>query len=373
MKRVLWIFILLILLAPFKSEAVSISGVTITGADEIEKGQQITLTFSVKASGIEKKSDTLGIWVAYFSLQYDEDVLEPVAKDSPGFTTLIYPYNDQNIVFGEVIEDSSYNKECVNGLLYCDDYVVKLSFYVNDVSNTSTTIAVKEAGLGVLDMTDPDKEYNEDDMTEITYTSGTAKTIILKEATGTASKKPSTIVSNSKPNTSKKSSSSKKETSSSTSNSSSSNKEDDKTVIAPKSKNNNLKSLVITNYDLSFDKNRHIYDLNIRKEINKLEVKVTLEDKKASYEIIGADDLKKNDYKVVIKVTAENGDVNNYVINTNNEEETVTQAPEKKFNITKKHLIIGSIIIGGVVVVGLLISFVIHRKDRKLERSLDEL
>ena len=72
-------------------------------------------------------------------------------------------------------------------------------------------------------------------------------------------------------------------------------------------------------------------------------------------------------------MTAENGDVNNYVINTNNEEETVTQAPEKKFNITKKHLIIGSIIIGGVVVVGLLISFVIHRKDRKLERSLDEL
>ena len=103
---------------------------------------------------------------------------------------------------------------------------------------------------------------------------------------------------------------------------------------------------------------------------------------KAKYKIIGADDLKKNNYKVLVEVTAENGDKNTYTINVKVEEDKETNIttsddnkdePKKHFKLEKKHIIIGSIIAGVILILIIIIKFIVNIKDRKLERALDEL
>ncbi len=81
-----------------------------------------------------------------------------------------------------------------------------------------------------------------------------------------------------------------------------------------KSSNNYIKSLVITGYDLNFSKRVRNYNLKVKKGTKSLDIKPILEDEKASYEIVGNNNIE--DGKVIkIIVTAENQVKNVYQIN----------------------------------------------------------
>ncbi len=79
------------------------------------------------------------------------------------------------------------------------------------------------------------------------------------------------------------------------------------------SSNNLLKSLEVEGYNLKFNSSVNDYVLKVDKEVESLKVSVTLEDEKASYLVTGNNKLKNNS-KVMIVVTAENGKDNVYTI-----------------------------------------------------------
>jgi len=161
-----------------------------------------------------------------------------------------------------------------------------------------------------------------------------------------------------------------------------------KEIIEQKSDNNYAKSIKIDGYDLDFNKEKNEYKLYIKDDVNKMTIDVNVEDKKATYKIVGNDDLKSNDYKVSVEVIAENGQKNIYTIYTeiSNEEDNNINISEKNISQVSTseetepkndsedsnlmYIIIG---VGMLVVIILIISSVIsHKKTKKLEKMFDE-
>jgi hypothetical protein len=82
------------------------------------------------------------------------------------------------------------------------------------------------------------------------------------------------------------------------------------------SDNNYLSSLSITNYDLSsdFSKDRLTYFVTVDSDITSLEINATSENSSSIVSINGNEDLSDGTNKILITVTAENGNTKNYRI-----------------------------------------------------------
>ena len=81
------------------------------------------------------------------------------------------------------------------------------------------------------------------------------------------------------------------------------------------STDNSVKSISVTGFDIKFNKDTKKYNVLIDEEVNEVEIKVTPNDSKATVTIENNTDLKVGLNKVVVKVTAENGDANEYLFN----------------------------------------------------------
>lgn len=79
------------------------------------------------------------------------------------------------------------------------------------------------------------------------------------------------------------------------------------------SNNNNIRNIVIDNYNIKFNKKITDYKLRIKNE-KKLDIKVFLEDDKSTYKVIGNSDLKNNSI-IKIVITAEDNSTKIYKIN----------------------------------------------------------
>jgi len=77
--------------------------------------------------------------------------------------------------------------------------------------------------------------------------------------------------------------------------------------------NNQVKNILIENYNLNFDKDKKEYDLLINNE-DSLTINVDLEDDLTKYEIIGNKNLK-NKSKIIIKIIAEDEIIDEYKVN----------------------------------------------------------
>ena len=114
-----------------------------------------------------------------------------------------------------------------------------------------------------------------------------------------------------------------------------------------------------------------------------IQVKATPEDSKATYEILGSDDLKKNQYQVKVVVTSPMGTKNTYVILvkkkpnsnevSNSDPVSENSKPEEK---EKKEspipFYIGIVAIGIILLV--VIAFIVEKiKNRKMNKMLDDL
>lgn len=87
-------------------------------------------------------------------------------------------------------------------------------------------------------------------------------------------------------------------------------------VIYQGSDNNYLSSITINGYTLNkeFNKESSTYFVNVGEDVTNLEVITSVEDSSAVVCIAGADNLKEGENKILISVTAENGNVRNYRI-----------------------------------------------------------
>lgn len=83
------------------------------------------------------------------------------------------------------------------------------------------------------------------------------------------------------------------------------------------SKDNYLKSLKVDGYDLtpSFNKETLEYSLELENDIREIKVSATANDSKADVDGTGKHELSEGENKITISVTAENGNVRNYIIN----------------------------------------------------------
>lgn len=126
------------------------------------------------------------------------------------------------------------------------------------------------------------------------------------------------------------------------------------------SSNNYLKTLEIADYDIDFDKLVNEYRIRVDSDVNSLDIKAIAEDNRASVEITGNENFKTGDNTVIIKVTAENGDVNEYklIVNKKAPKKNAVTVTDDSSNTAEKVVIIVLIVL---VVLGLL--YLIFKKD----------
>ena len=376
MKKVLisiYIIFLSLFTMLFKVEAysTSISGASIDGVNSITTGKTFYTSFRVKFSDLKKAStDTLGIWLVGYELEYDESVflIEETSNDGNVWDTIIYKEDGKVYVISEFSNDP-FKNGCVDGVLYCADYLITIKFYVKDTDVTSSTIKMKQISAGAFPVSgDLNASYLTDDMIELEYPNDVSQLINITKSTNTNAEKkePESIISNSAP----KVETPKAPTSTTTT---TTNKEKEK------SNNKYLKSLSIENYEIDFSKETKTYNINIKEDVNKLNITAIPEDSNATVEIKGADNLKDNDYKISIKVKAENGEEDTYYITAkikeNNEKTEIKkeEVKEKKetFKLNKKTIIFISIG-ASLVIIGIIIFAIVnHINNKKLDKELD--
>lgn len=104
------------------------------------------------------------------------------------------------------------------------------------------------------------------------------------------------------------------------------------------SKNNYLKDLKVEGYELSFDKDKLEYNLDVPNEVNKVNITATKEDSKSSIKGTGEIELSEGVNQVKIIVTAQNGSTRTYVININVKELKPIEVDVNgiKYNIIRK-------------------------------------
>lgn len=126
------------------------------------------------------------------------------------------------------------------------------------------------------------------------------------------------------------------------------------------SSNNYLKTLEIADYDIDFDRLVNEYRIRVDSDVNSLDIKAIAEDNRASVEITGNENFKTGDNTVIIKVTAENGDVNEYklIVNKKAPKKNAVTVTDDSSNTAEKVVIIVLIVL---VVLGLL--YLIFKKD----------
>lgn len=362
MKNIKYIVALILFIVfpvTINAATASISNVKIDGGDTATVGSEFIQGFNIQFSGIKKgTSDTLGIWLVAFELEYDENVfiIEKTSSSFDVWASTVYKENGKTYVISQFNKTSDSNA-CVDRVLYCADHYITINFYVKDTYQSSTMIKLKEVGAGVFQVSGAlNPEYNTSDMIELEYNKTISKKITIKKPENATVNEPKSIVSSSKPTT-KKTVTSKAKTITNT--------------TPEKSSNNYLKSLKISGYPISFTKDNNKYNITVDLSVNALKIGAKAEDEKATIEVIGADDLDLNDNTVFVKVTAENGDENVYTITVNKVK--IEETKEKSFKFTKKHLIIGGIILGSIIFILITISIIVHIKDRKIDKALDKM
>ncbi len=157
------------------------------------------------------------------------------------------------------------------------------------------------------------------------------------------------------------------------------------TTTTTKSGNSNLKSLEIENYTIDFQKDNYYYELSVPSECEKISLKATADNSKATVKYDKEVTLNEGSNLIEIKVTAEDKSESIYVLNVTresveetipdnqNEEENnldeIEDIPEENAKTKENKTFLSSyysIIIGGIVVaiILLLVTFIIWKKKK---------
>ena len=100
----------------------------------------------------------------------------------------------------------------------------------------------------------------------------------------------------------------------------------------PRSNNNFIKKITLSDGKITFDKEMLEYETTILYEIKKIDIQVELEDSKSTYEITGNDNLKVGENLIIITVKAENESTREYKIRVVRKEESEALSNNSKLN-----------------------------------------
>lgn len=106
------------------------------------------------------------------------------------------------------------------------------------------------------------------------------------------------------------------------------------------SKNNNLSSIKVDDYELTpaFDKNTTDYKVTVPSNVEKVNVSATAEDRKSKISGTGEIEVAEGENKVELIVTAENGSTKKYnvVINVEDDNPIQVEVDNKKYSVVKR-------------------------------------
>lgn len=363
-KVIVVLVLSLFLLIPYNVKAVSIKNAYITGLNEKKVGEELSVLVKINFSDLKKDSFYgPGIMLVGYELIYDPNVFTLFDIRSGEWESDVYKEDGKYYILSELGLDDPYNNRCANGVLYCSDYAITLRFSVRNTTVTSSTIKISDIEVGVLNVQQTAEEYTMDDVSILTTIASPSQTITIKPSTTTVVEESPLAVKDNKPEIYDKKIVTKKPSNNSNLNSN-------------KSNNNYLSYIKLEKYQIDFDPNKTEYELTIKQNENRLNLKAKPQDEKATYKISGNDDLKANNYKVTIDVTAENGQKKLYTINIKQQEYIITNDDEKKEaakfridQIDKKYLVIGS---GIFIFVVLLLIIKNKISDKKLDKALEK-
>lgn len=367
MKRSLfYIFCLLFLIPVINVKAASITGVNVSGTNSVKVGEEFTLSFNISYSDVKKgTNDTMGVAGVVFQLDFDDDVFIVTGGTTPGFNTEV-DGDSEHFYVESVINEYNNGGKCLDGVLHCDNYVATIKFYVRDTDKTSSNISISNANVVLIKV---NSDYEEKDAITISNYSKNEHTINIIKTDSIVGEEPKNIVSNSK------STNILSKVESKISNSKTNTSKQNITTKQISKSNNDLKSLKIKNHKINFDKEKLDYKVIVKEKENNLEVEAVPESEKASVMITGADDLKKNNYKVLVEVTAQDGSKKAYTINaeqSNNKSVTKKENKKQLVKLSKNTIKIISISLGSILIVIIVLLIIKHKSDKKLNKMLDE-
>ncbi len=359
MKKFLLFFVMLFM--PSFVMAADITSINMTSSyTDIKVGDLASVDVKISYSDVTKGVNSgYGVSEIVYKLKFDEDVLVPTAIETPGFDSAIVKLTGDYYVYSQVGELANTNK-CYDQILYCDTYKAKITFFVKVTDKTSSKITIHDTEVTFFEVAKDDGEP-----LEISKLSLANVTFNISKNSGTTVEEPKAITEFTKPeeNTSK----------------SSINSDTPKVEVtdSDKSPDNFLSKLYIKGYNLDFYKRTNDYELEVEKGVNSLEIEALLSDKRATLEIVGADNLKANNNTITITVTAENGSKNVYTIKVKEETDSEVKMLSdisllaKTSNLYKEYklyIFIG----GGILLVIVIIATIINKvNDNKLDRKLD--
>lgn len=365
-KKILFLLLLSIFFIPLIVKGASIYTSKVTGLSSVKIGDEFSENFYIRFDGVSQNDkDSLGVAVVNFEIIFDDSILTITGVSSNGWETQIWRDEKTGKYYALSTIEGHPDYVCLDGILNCGRYEISIEFLLKDTTKETTTIKIGEIEAGLLHQIFDDKEISLDDVILVTGKGEYSHTITIKnnEKQTEVSNKESIVQSKTNVNI-------KQQTTNNTKTTTNNNIKTVKNNSTDK-KNNHLKSLIIEDYEISFDKYKSIYQIEVPINVNSLNISALAEGNKAKVSIIGADNLEQNNNKVTIEVTPEEGEAKTYIIN-------VTRVDEKKeikkesFKLTDEQIEIGKyILIGGILLI-VLVFIIIKIRDRHVEKGLDK-
>ena len=366
-NKIYMLIILVIVLFPIKAYAAKIKTVEIGEVNDIKTGDIVNIPVYIDFFGVNATDpDSFGIGGIIFDIDYDNDVFYFVKAKASGFNT---SYDKEDNIIESIIDGGDIlENTCTDNVLYCGKYEVILTFYVNDTDKTSSIIKVNDVvAMGYQLVDGVAESYDEEDiqMIEASPDKGRTFNILKGEVIKEVPKVETTNNTASNEKTLANIVTKKKEEI---------NNDDTKDGL---SSNNYLKELNVKGYILDFYKRTFDYELEIEEGVNKLKIEAISDSDKATVTIVGADDLKENNNKVLVKVKAEDGNVRTYTINITRmvvkeqKKLTSTLIMDKVndiWNDYKNYIIIGGLSLLLIIIIGAIIGKI---NDKKLGDKFD--
>lgn len=360
MKKYYLIVILVLFLYPHYVFAANVNSVSISGDDSVYTKTSIPLKVKINISNYSDK----GLAAISYQLNFNKYAFEISKIDSSGvWNSQLYKDDSDNYYIVSSILEGSSNR-CSDGLLYCGNYEVTITFYARDTDTIeSDEIKISNVELGLLPVNYDVNSISDDDVIVVKGSQTVSKTIeINKKGSIKGIYIPPLEPSVTKPKITKETTNFQKKKS---------------TAKYLKSDNSYLETLEIEGYKLKFRTTTNDYNLTIKEDVNSLKIKAKTMNSKAKYKITGADNLKDNNDEVKIEVTAEDGSKNIYTIKVDYEKEVIpsvkkVESKEEK-TIDKKYLIFGGAILGGIILIIVIIKVILRLRDYKMEKELNKL
>ncbi len=358
-KIVVIVLISLLMVLPISVKAAS-NWVAITGNSYAAINDEVSINFRYNFADVTNKNAKEGLFTIAFELQFDDKILTPTGISTPsGWDSSLMKTLDNKYFIMATVNDGTNQNRCTDGILCCGYIDFSVSFLVNDTSNETTTINTNEYVAGIMPYIEDINNINTDDMRLLSGTLKESYTITIKPKVSNEKKNVISIVENSNTN------------SSSIKNKTKNNTVSNEGVTSQKY-NNNLKSLEIQGYDIKFDSFKKMYEIEVPSTVNELVVIASPEDVNAKYSITGADNLEENHNKVVVEVTAQDGDKKTYVVNVV-KKDVIDAKTKTPFKFDEHGLELAKYFLIGTLTFGILIFIIIKIRDRKIEKEIDKL